>query len=782
MSDHAVTLFELGNAPNLIFDYRLLEIDGVLRAAQGDDDQIDRNLNLLSKIVAIKARTAVAVVRRSGKPYLAIPADREFKEQEVTITPTIVTLRPQGEVHRLRTADQENRNIALRFLEFALRGPLNNDPELWSSNPRTFLRRRPINYHDSNRETDLFEGFHFHLRFLDSRLFLGVNLSYKYIDSSWLVDRFKPDEIRRLKMRHFLYHYGHQLYVVQLLDLLPQNIADARFVPYGSNDPVSVYDYTRAAWQKNPPQWITALNPESAAITYRYPSRDQHRFGAAALAKLIRRTDDPEAASLHCRSIKRPAERFKFTEDIVRRYFARASFGNTELGITQNAHQVSPRYFAVPPLEFGQGQVLRVAQQPSATTVLLKDLPAKRMNLLLDPQAGFAVTSPLDSQYILVPQSLDRDIAADFRKNLEATVRGFIHSPYKLDLVLYDDRSAKTLKQQVDAITAALTTSRVNHGHGVLILPAYANRGLHNYIKAKLRDVIQVQCVSARKVADFYRTVIRSQKRETEVLSEQRGKYTSYLRYTALGLLIVNRQWGWVLPQGTHYDAYISFDVLNNHAAFSFFYRGGKDCFVRTYPSKQKEKLLAAQVREIVYESLKRDLSSKGAIRSIVLRRDGRLFESEWLGFQSAIRRLIEEGILDASVQFGAVEVQKNFTNGVRIARRGSDGYQNPRIGVALPLSQTDGILCNTGYPFKLVGSVKPLHVAIARGSLDLMKVLEDTFRMSLLSYPVPDRVMRLPIDMKLCDEFLRAVASESDEDEALYGVEEIELPNVVNS
>ena len=98
---------------------------------------------------------------------------------------------------------------------------------------------------------------------------------------------------------------------------------------------------------------------------------------------------------------------------------------------------------------------------------------------------------------------MDRDIAANFRQNLEATVRGFIHSPYKLDLVLYDDRNAKTLKQQVDAITAALTTSRVNHGHGVLILPADANRGLHNYIKAKLRDVIQVQCVSARRVARF---------------------------------------------------------------------------------------------------------------------------------------------------------------------------------------------------------------------------------------------------------------------------------------
>jgi ActR/RegA family two-component response regulator len=85
MSDHAVTLFELRNAPNLVFDYRLVDLDGVLRATQGDDDQIDRNLNLLAKIVAIKAQTAVAIVRRGGKPYLAIPADKDFNEQEVTI-------------------------------------------------------------------------------------------------------------------------------------------------------------------------------------------------------------------------------------------------------------------------------------------------------------------------------------------------------------------------------------------------------------------------------------------------------------------------------------------------------------------------------------------------------------------------------------------------------------------------------------------------------------------------------------------------------------------------
>jgi hypothetical protein len=782
MPDHAITLFEVRNASSLKLDYRLVAIEGFLGAAHGDGDLIDKNLNLLAKLVAIKAQTPVAIVRQGGTPYLAIPAETSLPAEEYTLTPSVVSLRPQDAVHQLRLEDQLHRHIGLKFIEFSLRGPLQRNPELWSSSPRAFMRKRPVNFRESDREVDLFEGFHFHLRFYDDRLFLGVNLSYKYIDSSWLVDRFKPEDLKHLKMRYLLYHFGNQLYVVQLLDVLNQTISTARFVPYGSRDAVSVFDYTRLACKDNPPQWISALNPDSLAITYRSPGRDQTRFAAAALAKLVHRTDDPEVSSLHRRSIKSPAERFRFTQDIVERYFSRTCFGGTELGISATPHTVTPRCFPVPSLEFGQGQILRVSNHAAAGSVLLKDLPAKRMSMLLDPQAGFAVTSPLDAQYILVPQTLDREIAADFRKTLEATVRGFIHTPYKMDIVLYDDRNARTLKQQVDAITGALTTGRVSHGHGVLILPTNAKRGLHNYVKSRLKETIQVQCVSAQKIAAFYQTSIRAQSREIAPRPELRGKYTSYLRYTALGLLIVNRQWGWVLPQGTHYDAYISFDVLNNHAAFSFFYRGGKECFVRTHPSRQKEKLLRPQVRQIVYDGLKQDLARGITINSIVLRRDGRLFESEWLGFLDAIEQLKTERRLASNVIIGAVEVQKTAINSIRVAQLGLDGYRNPKIGVALPLSDSEGIVCNTGYPFRLNGSVNPLHVRVARGNLDLMRVLEDTFRMSLLSYPVPDRVMRLPIDMKLCDEFLRAVASESDEDEALYGEDTQHFVEAVNA
>ena len=44
---------------------------------------------------------------------------------------------------------------------------------------------------------------------------------------------------------------------------------------------------------------------------------------------------------------------------------------------------------------------------------------------------------------------------------------------------------------------------------------------------------------------------------------------------------------------------------------------------------------------------------------------------------------------------------------------------------------------------------------------------------MSQLCWPVPDGCIRLSIDLKLCDETLRSVASAADDDEGQFGEEE---------
>jgi len=148
------------------------------------------------------------------------------------------------------------------------------------------------------------------------------------------------------------------------------------------------------------------------------------------------------------------------------------------------------------------------------------------------------------------------------------------------------------------------------------------------------------------------------------------------------------------------------------------------------------------------------------------------LFRSEWLGFEDAIQQLIREGFLYKDVVYGAIEIAKKFNAGLRLVQERNGRLENPRIGATCALTPDEGIVCTTGFPFSLRGTSSPLAVRIYGGPLNLDWVMEDVFRKSLLAWPAPDHCMSLPIDLKLCDEMLRAFAAEANEEEAVYGQE----------
>jgi hypothetical protein len=203
-------------------------------------------------------------------------------------------------------------------------------------------------------------------------------------------------------------------------------------------------------------------------------------------------------------------------------------------------------------------------------------------------------------------------------------------------------------------------------------------------------------------------------------------------------------------------------------------FEGGRVCAMRDQESSHKEKLPRGLVCKLVYEGLEEDLPDLDQVpRSLVLRRDGRLYESEWVGFNDAVKKLVDEGLLPRDILVGAVEVPKHRSYGVRLALSTPSGLENPTLGSWEVFSKTEGIVCTTGWPFNIPGTVEPLVVLLARGSLDLLKILEDTFRMAQLCWPTPTGCMRLPVDLKLCDEHLRAFAGRADEDKALFGESE---------
>lgn len=775
MQCHNLNCFEVTNAAALRMEYSIVKVDGPFDPELGDGDLAERNLQQLVKRVQFEEKVPVALARGGSEPLLAIPADHSLRRTEYELTPDVATLTvtPGAKTLSLDGSDSTADRLAIAFLNWYLRAPLFRDERLWSTGSTTYFSKRPLNYLRDDRDIDVYRGFGFRLGRVDGRLCVWVRLTHRYAESRWLLDAYDAAAIHQeLKMRHTLYHYGNKWFPVQLLGLTGRSIGEHKFVPDGASRSISVYDYTmQAAGGGRRPAWIEQLNPNSPAIAFRYPGNEKRRVGAAALCKLLVPTEDPRVRQVHRLSILDPGPRIKETQQSLEAHLQRATFGETPICIRSAPLQVEPRVFAVPAQEFGQGKTLRVGRNAANGEVGLKEFARKRMDILLDAEGGFAVNSSLDAQFLIVPSTQERKVVEDFQSRLEKTVCSLIKRAYTLSRVVYNDAGARTLKQQVDCIEEALAQAGAASGRGLLMLPARAQPDLHNLLKRKLGDRLQFQCVDARKVRDIYELRPQNGQADFQVAPGLASRYVSYVRYTAMGLLLVNRQWPWVLPGGTHYDQYIGIDVLHNTAAFTFFSQGGRQCTVRTVRSEQSEKLSRKQVETVVYETLRSQLTGGAPLpRSIVGRRDGRAFRSEWLGLRDAIERLKREGLLPADVLYGMVEVHKSTAEGMRLLAELESGYSNPRIGAWTRIGDNEGLVCTTGFPFQFRGTADPLLLRVSAGNLDLAKLLEDTFAMSLLCWPKPDGYIRLSIDLKLCDDTLRAVASLADEDEAQFG------------
>jgi len=768
MSFHYVNMYEITNLHDLDYECRYLKVTGLPR-----DNSYDKNLNILVKKLAYELRQPVALVNRGGDHYVVIPVESPLPELDQSLTPHVATLVLIEETVNVRfdALDQETLLIGLSLLRYAVKGALMRNRTLWSFG-NSYYVKTPTNVGNGRDRVDIFGGFKYTIIPLESkRLFLCVDLAYKYIERDWLTAHLTEQTLDSFRMRHFLYCFGDQFYQVQLLGSAGQSVKDQKFQLDPSRPPVDVFSYTKEKWGNKHIQHIDTLNPDSPAILYKYPGSERQAHGAAALCKLILPTEDARVKTLHSRSIQSPASRFQEIEGIIKRYFQNLRLGDKKVIVSTDTYREDKRCFAVPDQLVGHGKTIHVRRNGSDVGITLSSLGQTRMRYLLTPEIGSLSTSVFDAQYILLPLTLNRDIAEDFCTKIKQSIRDIYPCHYDATPVFYDDRDARTLEKQVQAVLNAIAANEIDHGYALLILPSRAESDLHNYIKKDLWPHIQCQCASAGAIESFY----RNDRNNWVVKEESRRRYSSYLRYLALGVLIVNRKWISALGEPLKYDVHIGIDVLNRMAGFTYVYLGGEKAYFRSYPTPQKEKLSTRNLRKVLRDDLGRDIRDSGITpRHIIVHRDGRSFSTEIKGLHEAIHSLKDEGMIGPDTLVGVVEIHKQSAYPLRMAEgTGLDSLDNPRVGGWFRINEKEGIVCNTGVPFLTQGTTKPLHVRIADGNLEIEKVLQDVFALSNLTWSAPDKCQRLPITTKLGDTFLRPIASPADMEKALYGEEE---------
>lgn len=257
--------FEITNRDELSLAYRLLVVRGL-----PPGDHHDKNLNQLLKQVRYQMKQPVALVHRGDAPYLAIPANAPVPALEQRLLPYVARLEPGQETYPLALArlDAETTPIAVAFLQYAFRRPLWGRQDLWEDGHHCY-RKRSLNADDPRATIDIYPGFVWGVEAEgDGRLFLTVDTRNRYIDRLWLPERLANDgkEPRDHFLRHCLYHFGHQWYVVQLLHPTGLSVAEQEFVVEDTGEIARVLTYTRQKCGPNPPAWVRDLDPASPAV------------------------------------------------------------------------------------------------------------------------------------------------------------------------------------------------------------------------------------------------------------------------------------------------------------------------------------------------------------------------------------------------------------------------------------------------------------------------------------------------------------------------------------
>jgi hypothetical protein len=765
-----VNLFEITNQAELTMAYRLLEVRGL-----PPGENYDKNLNRLVKAVCYEIRQPVALVRRGDTHCLAIPADAALPALEQPLMPHVALLIPSDRTFPLEFTclNREAAPIVIAFLQTAFRTPLWQRRSLWGSG-RAYYSKRALNADAPDTSVDMYPGFAWSVvAGSDGRLFLAVDTVVRYVDRLWLLERLNGDNPHRYFHRHCLYYFGHQWYVIQLWGVTGLSVSDQRFLPEGASQPADVLTHTQERWRESPPAWVRGLDPASPAIIYRYPGNEKERYGALALCKLTLSSSDAKAAGLHRPPTWESARRFQYINRVVEHYFQQAQLGGQPICVATTPLEIERRVFVVPPQRFGRGRTLAVDQgalAEASDVVPLEQHSRRRLQLVLDPQAGPLDTGPFDAQYLMLPHSLPRPINEDFEQRFVQAMREVCgQQNYTVQRLLYDDRGARSLYRQVRAIQRAVTHNGIRRGYALLVLPERATRDLHNYIKRALWPDLQFQCAMASKILGYYERKAASG--VFRPAPDRMGKLFSYVRNCAFGMMVVNRKWSWALAERLHYDVYIGIDILNRMAGLTFLYNHGQQIFFRDYPCKQKERLTAPQLREILIEHLRQDLRALGMCpRSVLIHRDGRTFTSELNGLHAAVQALTGEGVLPPDVVVGVVDIRKTTADHLRLIE-GEDlsSVQNPTVGSRHLIGPHEGIVCTTGRPFRFPGTAKPLAAVKVEGVLDIDWVLEDIFALSQLVFTAPDKCMRLPLTIKLAHDFLEPIAGDANDEAALY-------------
>ncbi len=782
MKNHTLNLYKVLNLHELDFSYKLVEFE--LTLIEGKQDLFNKQLQKIAQKVSSAIGGPAAILKRENRFFIAIPADKNLIDMNVDVTPFSVAIRLLPEVYHIRSGSINSNNVDVvqKFLEFEIRRQLSNNDQLWKLNTNQFFFKKPI---VSNEEStiEIFGGFTYKLvRLANGNFYICLDLTTKYIDKHYLSHYVNLGNINtvgtRFRGRKALYQNGDDWYTTEIA-AFGKAIKQHEFTREGETH--NVFDYISNKTGNHRFKTSSLMRQDDVTLLYTYPGRSMEEHdGASSLAKVLYNTNDNEVRALHKYSIKDPSRRFEAIGKNIGIYFRNITFNRKPLRIDMAPVVEQTKNFPIPELKFNNDKILKVGHYSTGASAALRELGTERKQFIFDN--GVINKSPFDEQYLIVPHYLDKELVQAFKTNAEWLIKKLAPSFTEFKIIRYTVKENQVATYQIQEIEKLLQARNTTSGFALFVLPdmSYDSRkyikNFHDCLKSKFYPGLKVQCASASKIKSFFHSFQSSQGTgayEYRVPESNKPKFKSYLFNLVMEHLIVNRKWPFALANNSHYDIYIGIDVHDRYAGFTFFFKNGENIFFspeqvpRKNRSQRAEKLKAGLLYKMIYEKLKLYIPRYASNpNGIVIIRDGRSFGEEEKALHNAIDSLAIDGLVNKeSLKYGVIDLHKQSAIPLRLVLQTNsyNSLENPVAGSYKLLNEKEGFIYNTGFPFQIRGTAKPLHLSLKTGNVDFLKVMEDVFCQTMLAFSAPDRGNSLPVTIKLIDTLLEPLSATAD-------------------
>jgi len=776
MKANIINWFRLNNWPEFNFEYRLVDVkvDGA-----GNDGKLhNKAFYTALNHLAYSTKGVVATAYHDNKRFVAVKSDAVLKTETITGTPLNIILTPMDGVFQLnaKSVDAQNLDLAVKFLDSAINWQLNKNRNLWDAGINTFMKKVPLPI-SNEMETDIYQGFKFRIVAEDKdNVFICLDLTYRYTDKKNLSEllRSLPKERHNdlVFNRNFLYLNGDDWYTVKGKSV-GGPISD-HIMSINQKD-ISVYDYIVNDGKYASAKYRAPLHKTSETLFYSYASNSASTFASAAcLAKRIRSAED----ELHKHSINDPNKRFYKAEMFISKYFQGLKFNGIPLQISVKPYKKECKTFTLPALKFGKNAVLKPYEGNVKYGKPIDFFPKRRREFVF--KNGILSDTPFPSPYLFVPENMPLSFGKALKfyfdrgmKNIAPHFPGFIIHQYSTKSTPFAHKVFSDFKRYIEQ-------NRLGGGNAIFVLPESNGedggfvRSLHKIIKKELFDTVKIKCVSVNSLKRYLKLGVDERYPLSYSVPDHLVRnFISYQTNTLFEFLIINKKWPFALAENLNHDLYIGIDAHEFYAGFCFFFGNGeKIVFEVDKVSKgtgtfRNEKINYKVIADKIYSVLARHLSvSDEKPKSIVILRDGISYGEEEKALLDATQRLIDENLLDKdALKLGVVDVAKSTSIPVRAASFNGDyrALANPDCGTYFLLNGKDAFIFNTGRPYNVPGSSKPIHVSLTWGSIDFEKAIEDVFRLTQITFSSPDRPTSLPLPLKLIDTLIRDVAHEYD-------------------